>query len=63
MQEKIHSWPMEARPCVRIDIDHAHTKDRGLFSVLPDSYSGWLEFVRVRDRQATRIKQVLRTIF
>ena len=51
-QTKIHMWPKEGAPWTRIYMDHAHIQDIDSFSILVDSFSGWLE-----------IKQILRTIF
>ena len=44
-------------------MDHAHIRDIGLFLILVDSFSGWPEVIKVRDRKATTVRQILRTIF
>ena len=62
-QTKIHSWPRQEEPWVRVHMDHAYIKDIGLFLVLVDAFSGWPEVIKVKDRKADTVKQVLRTIF
>lgn len=44
-------------------MDHAHIKGMGLFLILFDSFTGWSEVIKIVDRKATSIKQILRTIF
>ena len=44
-------------------MDHAHIQDIGLFLILEDSFLGWPEVIKVRDRKATTVRQILRTIF
>ena len=44
-------------------MDHEHIQDIGLFLILEDSFSGWLEVIKVRDRKVTTVRQILRTIF
>ena len=62
-QNKIHLWPKEKEPWAQVHMDHAHLKGMGLFLIFVDSYSGWLKIIKVADRKATTIKQILRTIF
>ena len=45
-------WPKE--------VDHAHIRDIGLFLILVDSFSGWLEVIKVRDRKLITVRQILR---
>ena len=44
-------------------MDHAHIQDIGLFLILVDFFLGWPEVIKVRDRKATTVRQILRTIF
>ena len=44
-------------------MDHTHIRDIGLLLILVDSFSGWPEVIKVRDRKATTVRQILRTIF
>ena len=44
-------------------MDHAHNKDIDLFLILVDSFSGWPEVIKVKDRKTPNVKQVLRTVF
>ena len=44
-------------------MDHAHMRDIGLFLILEESFSGWPEIIKVKDRKATSVRQILRTIF
>ena len=48
-----------------MDIRHfsGHIRDIGLFLILVDSFSGWPEVIKIRDRKATTVRQILRTIF
>jgi len=58
-----HKWPQETKPWYRVHMDHAHVANIGLMLILVDSFSGWPEVVRVKDRNAETVKHVLRTIF
>ena len=49
-------------PRTRVHIDPAHIQDIGLFLILVDSFLGWPEVIKVRDRKATTVRQILRTI-
>ena len=44
-------------------MNHAHIQDIGLFLILRDSFSSWLEVIKVRDGKVTTLRQILRTIF
>ena len=44
-------------------LDHAHIQEIGLFLIFVDSFSGWPEVIKVRDRKATTVRQILKTIF
>ena len=45
-------------------MDQAYIQDIGLFLILVNSFSVWLEVIKVRDRKAaTAVRQILRTIF
>ena len=44
-------------------MDHTHVKGRALFKILVDIFSGWPEVIKIANRKATSIKQILRTIF
>ena len=49
-------------PSIREYMDHAHITGVGLLSILIDSFSGWPEVIRVRDKKNSRIQQILRVI-
>ena len=42
---------------------YGHIRDIGLFLILVNSFSSWPEVIKVRDRKATTVRQILRTIF
>ena len=44
-------------------MDHTHILDLGSFFILVDSFPGWPEILKMRDRKATTVRQILRTIF
>ena len=44
-------------------MDHAHVNGIGLFLILVDSFSGWPEVIKVKDRKPVTIQQLLREIF
>ena len=50
-------------PWTRVHMDHAYIRDIGLFLISVDSFSSWPEVIKVRDRKATTLRQILRTIF
>ena len=62
-QTKMHMFPKERAPWTRVYMDHVHIQDIGLFLILVDSFSGWPEVIKVMDRKATTVRQILRTIF
>ena len=62
-QTKIYTRPKEGAPLIRVPMDHAHFGNVGLFLILVDSFSGRPEVIKVRDRKATIVRQILRTIF
>ena len=43
-------------------MDHAHIQDIGLFLILVDSFLSKPKIIKVRDRKATTVRQILRTI-
>ena len=53
-QTKIHTWPKEGVPWTRVHMDHAHFWDIGLSFIFVDSFLGWPEVIKVRDRKAIR---------
>ena len=61
--QSTHKWPSEGEPWNRVHMDHAHVNGIGLFLILVDSYSGWPEVIKVKDRKPITIQQVLRVIF
>ena len=62
-QTKIHTWPKERTPWTSVHMDHAHIRDICLFFILVDSFSDWSEVIKVRDKKATTVRQILSTIF
>jgi len=58
-----HKWPQEDKPWVRVHMDHAYEQNIGIILILVDSFSGWPEVIRVKDRSAETVKHVLRTVF
>ena len=56
-------WPKEGASWTRVHMDHAHIRDIGLIFILVDFFLGWLEVIKVRDRKANTVRQILRTIF
>ena len=44
-------------------MDHAYVQGIGLILILVDSATGWPEAIRVKNRSATTVQEVLRTIF
>ena len=56
-------WPKEGASWTRVHMDHAHIRDIGLFLILVDSFFGWPEIIKARDRKATTVRQIFRTIF
>ena len=44
-------------------MDHVHIRGIGLFLILVDSLLRWPEVIKVRDRKATTVRQILRIIF
>ena len=44
-------------------MDHAHIRDIGLSLILVDSFLVCPEVIKVRDRKAITVRQILRTIF
>ena len=62
-QTKIHKWPKKEAPWARVHIDHAYIQDIGLFLILVDSFLGWLEVIKVRNKKVTTVIQIVRTIF
>ena len=44
-------------------MDPAHVKDIGLFLILVDSFSRGIQVIKVTERKATTVMQVLRTLF
>ena len=61
--QSTHKWPSEGEPWNRVHMDHAHVNGIGLFLILVDSFSGWPEVIKVKDRKPITIQQVLRVIF
>ena len=37
-QTKIHTWPKEEAPWIRVHMDHKHIRDLDLFLILVDSF-------------------------
>ena len=58
-----HKWLSEGEPWHRVHMDHAHVNGIGLLLILVDSFSGWPEVVKVKDKKSVTIQQVLRVIF
>ena len=44
-------------------MDHAYVNEVGLILILVDSFSGWPEAIRVKNRNAGTVKLVLQTVF
>ena len=58
-----HHWPEEEEAWSRVHMDHAYLPGTGLLFILVDAYSGWPEVIRVPNREAKTVLQVLRVIF
>jgi hypothetical protein len=58
-----HAWPEASKAWERVHMDHGLISGIGLVLILVDSYSGWPEVVRVRDRRAETVMMVLREVF
>ena len=59
----MHTWPTEEKPWNRVHMDHAYVENEGLLLILVDAYSGWPEVVKVKNREAKTVMNVLRVIF
>ena len=62
-QTKIHMWPKKGVPRTRVHMDRVHIRDIGLFLILVDSFWDWPEIIKVRNRKATIVRQISKTIF
>jgi len=62
-ERAVHTWPEESGPWKRVHIDHAIVPGVGLFLVMVDSYSGWPEVIKVKNREAVTVKEALRSVF
>ena len=58
-----HTWPKEQSPGQRIHMDWGYTKTSGEVLIVVDAFSGWLEAVPCRNRQAATIITCLRRMF
>ena len=59
----VHTWPSEDKPWCRVHMDHASIQGVGLFLILVDAFSGWLEVIKVNNREALTVKTVLQSVF
>ena len=50
-------------PWSRVNMDHVYITVMGLLLILIDTFSGWLEVIRVPEKKSSSIKQILRVIF
>ena len=61
--KSLHKWPEETGAWERVHMDHAFIPNIGIVLIMVDAYSGWPEVVRVNDRHARTVQNVLRTVF